>query len=103
MIEVYDYNFKQQLARGHIILMFYTDWCPMCPYVSNICERLENDYTGRFLLVKINKDHNPTAVAEYDAIGVPYIFALKDGELKGVFPGCRLEEYDGIVKALLTM
>ncbi len=79
MQDLTDNNFTESLQHGKILLMFYTDWCPMCPSVTDMLYDLERKEDGAFLFSRINHDDNPKAAEAFGVLGVPTVLAILDG------------------------
>ncbi|HCC35361.1 MAG TPA: hypothetical protein DEQ02_06885 [Ruminococcaceae bacterium] len=79
MQELTDNSFEEALRHGKLLLMFYTDWCPMCPLITDMLNDLERKEGGKFIFARINHDDNPRAADTYGAFGVPIVIAFIEG------------------------
>lgn len=107
MLEISDHETNQRtietMKNGKTLLMFYTDWCPLCPPIIDILTRLEQEEHGKFNFVKINFDENPISVNVFHVIGVPMVFAIDNGKILKAWGGLVDEQaYREIIHNLLS-
>ncbi len=74
-----------------VILDLYSTWCPPCKQLAPIIEELANEMNGICVFVKYNVDVPCDFIAalgkEYNIRGIPTLFFINDGQVKGVFTG----------------
>ena len=86
-----------------IILLFYTERCPLCPFTIQILDNLEKKNNTVVKFTKINTDIYPEIGKEYTIPGVPTVLSIKDGHMLQFFPGLRNEEqYQQMIDELLN-
>jgi putative thioredoxin len=68
---------------------FWAEWCGPCKVLKPILEKLAEEYQGKFILAKINADHNQELAAQFGVRGIPSVKAVYNGEL--------LEEFSGAI------
>ncbi len=63
--------------------------------MSPILEQLARDYAGRLKVVKVNVDENQGLAVKYDAMSIPTMVVMKDGDvvdrIVGAMPRPALE------------
>lgn len=72
-----------------VVMDFWAEWCGPCKVLKPILEKLAEEYQGKFILAKINADHNQELAAQFGVRGIPSVKAVYNGEL--------LEEFSGAI------
>lgn len=88
--------------RVPVIVDFWAPWCEPCKILKPLLERLAVEYSGRFVLVKINSDDNPELSQQLGVRSIPTVLAFRNGEVIDQFTGVRPEsELRTFIDALL--
>jgi putative thioredoxin len=95
-MEVNDSEFEEKVIEKSkempVVVDFYADWCGPCKMLAPIMEKLEKDYEGKAIFVKLNTDNNPLTSQKYGISGIPAVKLFKDGEVVDEFIGLQSEE-----------
>lgn len=76
-----------------VVIDFWADWCAPCKNLMPILEKLANEYTGAFLLAKVNADDPQTQMisAQFGVRSLPTVMIMKDGQPVDGFAGALPE------------
>ncbi|AWK10829.1 co-chaperone YbbN [Streptomyces spongiicola] len=81
----------QRSAEVPVVLDFWADWCEPCKQLSPVLERLALEYSGRFVLAKIDVEANQMLMQQFGIQGIPAVFAVVAGQALPLFQGLAPE------------
>ena len=93
VIEVTDDSFDAEVLQAPepVLIDFWAAWCPHCPPMAAICERVAAANAGRVKVVKMNVDNCRQTASKYGIRGVPTVILFHGGEVVEAYPGGRPE------------
>ncbi|MFF1417200.1 tetratricopeptide repeat protein [Streptomyces sp. NPDC058280] len=81
----------QRSTEVPVVIDFWAEWCEPCKQLSPVLERLAREYSGRFVLAKIDVDANQMLMQQFGIQGIPAVFAVVAGQALPLFQGAAPE------------
>ena len=79
-------------AQPTVVLDLWAPWCGPCRFVSPILDGLAHQYAGRLKVVKVNVDENQGLARRFDAMSIPTIIVMRDGQVVNRIVGAAPKE-----------
>ncbi|MFI8520416.1 tetratricopeptide repeat protein [Streptomyces sp. NPDC085481] len=81
----------QRSAEVPVVIDFWAEWCEPCKQLGPLLERLAVEYSGRFLLARVDVDANQMLMQQFGIQGIPAVFAVVAGQALPLFQGAAPE------------
>ncbi|HEY1141617.1 MAG TPA: thioredoxin, partial [Lysobacter sp.] len=77
----------QKSLETPVLVDFWAEWCGPCKTLGPILEKLAGEYSGAFVLAKVDVDKEQELGAAFQVRSIPTVFLVKGGQLVDGFPG----------------
>ena len=90
-IEITESNFQAEVVQSEspVLIDLWAAWCGPCRLVAPIVDEIAYDYQGRIKVGKVDVDAEPGLAARFNALSIPTIVLVKDGEVVASAVGAR--------------
>ena len=68
-------------AAPTVVLDLWAPWCGPCRIVSPMLDAFAREHAGRVKVVKVNVDDNQGLAMRFDAMSIPTMVVLRDGQI----------------------
>ena len=68
-------------ASPTVVVDLWAPWCGPCRIVSPMLDQFAREHAGRVKVVKVNVDDNQGLAIRFDAMSIPTMVVLRDGQL----------------------
>lgn len=75
-----------------VVVDFWADWCGPCKSLMPILEKLANEYSGDFLLAKVNADEQQMIAGQFGVQSLPTVVVMQNGQPVDGFMGAQTEK-----------
>lgn len=95
IVDINEQNAQQYLidesAKRLVVVDFWADWCGPCKSLMPILEKLAQEYSGEWLLAKINADEQQNLCSQFGVQSLPTVALMKNGQPIDGFAGVLTE------------
>jgi thioredoxin 1 len=98
--EVTEQEFNEVVLAADVpvVVDFWAEWCGPCRLVHPELEKIQQEYSDKLKVVKLNIDDAPGIASKYGVMSIPTIALFIDGGIKSQVVGARPK--DDIVMGL---
>jgi thioredoxin 1 len=90
-IEITKDNFRSEVLESEtpVLLDLWAAWCGPCRLVAPVVDELATEYAGRLKVGKIDVDEQPELQETFQALSIPTLVLVKNGEVVAKAIGAR--------------
>ncbi len=95
IVDINENNAQQLLIeesfKRPVVVDFWADWCQPCKTLMPLLEKLANEFSGAFLLARVNADEQQMLASQLGVRNLPTVMVIKDGQPVDGFSGAQPE------------
>jgi thioredoxin 2 len=104
IVDADDSTFDAEVQAGvPVVVDLWAPWCGPCRMVTPVLEDLAREHVEHLKLVKVNVDESPRTAQRFQAMSIPLMVVMRNGEevdrIVGAVPKQQLEQRLGPVLA----
>ena len=80
MLNLTKSNFDSTIAKGKVLVDFYTVWCGHCRIIEPVMEELSAKYAGKVVVAKVDADDEREISNRFGIRNYPTIVVFEDGK-----------------------
>ena len=84
-----------------VVIDFWAEWCGPCKMIAPTIEKLSQEYVGKILVGKVDKDSNQELAEQYHVRSIPTLMIFIDGEPSQVIVGAQKNIIENKIKQLV--
>jgi putative thioredoxin len=96
VIEATAQNFERDVIEKSrsvpVVVDFWATWCGPCRLLSPVLEKLAQEYGGKFVLAKVDTDHEPGLALQFGVRSIPVVYGIRNGQAIDAFVGVQPED-----------
>ncbi len=77
----------EQSFNQPVVVDFWAPWCEPCRVLGPVIEKLAEEQTGRWALVKVNTEDYPSVAQAYRVMSIPNVKMFYQGDMIAEFAG----------------
>ncbi|MCL1694629.1 MULTISPECIES: thioredoxin family protein [unclassified Lysinibacillus] len=92
---------REHLKTKKIVLInFWAEWCGPCKMFKGVLKELNEEFSGKVKIIRVNVEKSPDIAAEYKVMGIPHSRLIIHNKLRepiiGYVPYEELKHMIGI-------
>lgn len=104
MIHLTTENFEKEVINSNIPVAvdFWATWCGPCKRFAPVFEELDNEYSGKVKLCKVDTSEYAAVAAQFGVVQIPTVVVFKNGkEVKRIVGVHEADVYEEIFDDLI--
>lgn len=82
-------NFEEEAVKSEIpvLIDLWAPWCGPCRMLAPVLAEIAEEFEGKIKIGKVNVDEQPELGAAFNAMSIPMLVLMKDGEVAATTVG----------------